>query len=199
MSAIDTGIDNRLLNPQQQETLLSLARDSIVHGLGHRNPPEIDVDAFEPELREQGASFVTLHKHGKLRGCIGALEAYQPLVADVAEHAHAAAFSDPRFPPLAPEEFDDLEISVSVLGRPELLEFTDEADLLSRLRPGIDGLILEEGARRGTFLPSVWESLPEPTEFLRNLKLKAGIYDPDYWSDTIRIYRYTTQSFSSNA
>ena len=122
------------------------------------------------------------------------LEAYQPLINDVAENAFKAAFNDPRFPPLNAEEFTDLTIHVSVLGKPEAIAFTDENDLLQQIRPGIDGLILEDGHHRGTFLPSVWESLPTAREFLRHLKQKAGL-DTDYWSDTLRISRYTTQSF----
>ncbi len=183
------------LTPAQRAVLLRVARDSIAHGFEHGRPLRVDVSKFDPELQREGASFVTLKKHGQLRGCIGALSAYQPLVQDVAEHAYAAAFSDPRFPPLTPEEFPDIEISVSVLGAPEPMAVRDEDDLLRQLEPGRDGLILEDGPYRATFLPSVWESLPNAREFVRQLKRKAGL-PPDYWSDTLRVSRYRTEEFS---
>ena len=141
------------------------------------------------------ATFVTLNKFGELRGCIGHLEAIQPLIADVAENAFNAAFRDPRFQPVTASEFGDLEVHISVLSPPEPMVFTSEADLLRQIRPGIDGLILEDGAYRGTFLPSVWEQLPDPAQFLAHLKMKAGL-PPNYWSDTLKVSRYTTESFS---
>jgi len=103
-----------------------------------------------------------------------------------------AAFRDPRFPPLAADEFDELDIHLSILTPAEPVSFTSEQELITQLQPGIDGLILEEGHRRGTFLPSVWEQLPEPQQFLRHLKQKAGL-SPDYWSENIRISRYRTE------
>jgi len=120
------------------------------------------------------------------------LEACRPLVEDVAENAVAAAFHDPRFPPLSRDEFDDLKISISVLSPPEEMSFSSEADLLSQIRPGIDGLILQEGFQKGTFLPSVWEELPETEMFFEHLKLKAGL-PAGYWSDTLRVFRYTAE------
>ncbi|HHH35913.1 MAG TPA: AmmeMemoRadiSam system protein A [Gammaproteobacteria bacterium] len=182
------------LSAGQRRTLLDIARRSIVHGLEHGRPLEVDPAIYEPRLRAPGASFVTLQLDGRLRGCIGSLEAHRPLVRDVAANAFAAAFQDPRFPPLVHEELAALHIHISVLGAPSPLDFTSEADLLRQLRPGVDGLILEAEGHRGTFLPSVWESLPEPREFLRQLKLKAGL-PPDYWSDRVRVLRYTTESF----
>jgi len=186
--------DAPALPERDRRTLLALARASIEKGLqgGFLNP---DLDELSDPLREDRASFVTLKTDGRLRGCIGSLEAHQPLALDVIDNAYAAAFRDPRFQPLAPEELDGLHIHISVLGRPEPLEFDSEQDLIARLRPGIDGLILREGTRRGTFLPSVWESLPEPAEFLRQLKRKAGL-PADYWSDRVQVWRYTTESFS---
>lgn len=144
------------------------------------------------------ATFVTLKRHGELRGCIGTLEAHQPLLLDVAEHAFAAAFRDPRFEPVTERELDELELSISVLGEPEEIRFADEQDLLKQLRPHDDGLILQEGSRRGTFLPSVWDSLPDPPEFLAHLKLKAGL-PSDYWSGSLRVWRYTTEEFGARA
>ena len=120
------------------------------------------------------------------------LETTRPLAEDIAENAFLAAFRDPRFPPLADDELGELEIHLSILTPAEPVSFTSEKDLITRLQPGIDGLILEEGHRRGTFLPSVWEQLPEPEQFLRHLKQKAGL-PPDHWSDSIRIFRYRTE------
>ncbi len=183
------------LSAAQRRVLLDVARRSIVHGLQHQRPLPVNAGDHEPRLREPGASFVTLQMDHTLRGCIGSLEARRPLVCDVAYNAFAAAFQDPRFPPLSAGELPQLHIQISVLGRPEPLVFSSEAELVQQLRPGVDGLILEEGERyRGTFLPSVWSSLPDPRRFLAQLKLKAGL-PPDYWSDTVRVWRYTTESF----
>jgi AmmeMemoRadiSam system protein A len=145
-------------------------------------------------LMEKRATFVTLTIGGRLRGCIGMLEACRPLAEDVAANACAAAFEDPRFPPLTKKEFEKLEIHISVLSPPEELAFSSEADVLNQIRPGIDGLILQEGFRRGTFLPSVWEELPTKELFWAHLKLKAGL-PANYWSKTLRVFRYTTEYF----
>ncbi len=187
--------DDHSLNPQHRRILLRVARESIAHGLRSGRPLLVDPQEYDPELRAMRATFVTLNERGRLRGCIGHLEAIQPLVADVAENAFNAAFRDPRFPPVSAGEFDALEIHISVLSPPEPMEFSSQEDLLRQIRPGIDGLILEEGVYRGTFLPSVWEELPDPRQFLAHLKLKAGL-PQDYWSDTLKVYRYTTESFS---
>lgn len=172
-----------------------LARQSIEHGLSHGRAIEVDPTRYPAELQVQRAAFVTLHTHGALRGCIGHLKAIQPLVRDVADNAFAAAFRDPRFPALRPSELPHLAIEISVLSTAQPLSFASEEELLTLVEPGVDGLILEEGAARGTFLPTVWESLPEPREFLRHLKQKAGL-SPDHWSDDIRIKRYRTESFA---
>jgi len=182
------------LPPQDRSLLLNLARDSIRQGLESGHPLQIRLEDYPQSLQARRAAFVTLNRRGALRGCIGHLEAIQPLVADVAENAFAAAFRDPRFPPLTANELDDLEIHISVLSPATPLTFSSEADLLHQMRPGIDGLILEDGPHRGTFLPSVWESLPQPLEFLRHLKMKAGL-PADHWSDHVRVYRYETESF----
>ncbi|MDP3009208.1 MAG: AmmeMemoRadiSam system protein A [Methylococcales bacterium] len=177
------------LNKEQQQKLLILAKNSIQHGLMTGKPLSVDVADFPVELTVLRATFVTLEKNGQLRGCIGMLTAVRPLVEDIAENAFSAAFNDPRFPPLAADELDELEIHLSLLTPAEPMEFRSEQDLLSQLQPNIDGLILQEGFRRGTFLPSVWEQLPEPEQFLRHLKQKAGL-PPDYWSDSIKVSRY---------
>lgn len=180
------------LNKDHQQLLLQVARDSIQHGLQTGKPLAVNLAEYPAELTEPRATFVTLEKHGQLRGCIGLLEAVRPLVKDIAENAFSAAFRDPRFPALQANELDHLDIHLSLLTPAEPMAFGSEQDVLSQLQPGIDGLILEEGYRRGTFLPSVWESLPEPGQFLRHLKQKAGL-SPDYWSKNIRIYRYRTE------
>lgn len=182
------------LNDAERTLLLQLARASIAYGLTHGRPVAVSLLDYPERLRAPGAAFVTLHRHGQLRGCIGSLEARRPLVEDIAHNAHAAAFHDPRFPPLSPAELADLTIHIAILQPAEALAFHSEAELLAQLRPGIDGLILQEDAHRATFLPAVWEGLPEPRQFLNELKRKAGLR-MDYWSDSIQAWRYTTESF----
>jgi len=183
------------LTPQEKAILLRLARESIRYGLESGKPLMLDISSLPESLQQTRASFVTLHKHGQLRGCIGSIIPTRPLALDVSHNAFAAAFQDPRFPPVQAHELDDLEIEISILSMPEPIEFTSEDDLLEKIRPGIDGLILKEGPYSGTFLPSVWEQIPDKREFLRQLKRKAGL-PADYWSPTIRVFRYTTDSFS---
>lgn len=182
------------LAEEERAVLLQVARASVAHGLRTGAPLAVRAGDYAPGLRLVRASFVTLHARGDLRGCIGHLEAVQPLVEDVAENAFSAAFRDPRFPPLRPAELGGLRIHISVLTPPEPLPCASEADLLAQLRSGQDGLILEAGARRGTFLPSVWESLPRAREFLHHLKLKAGL-PTDHWPAGLKVYRYETESF----
>lgn len=181
------------MNNQEKQILLNLARDAIMYGLKNHKPMPIDINKYPENLQKQGACFVTLQINNQLRGCIGSLEAHQPLVKDIVHNAYAAAFSDPRFLPLAENEFPNLDIHISILNKPEPMRFTSEQDLINQLRPGIDGLILADKGRRGTFLPSVWESLPDPALFLAHLKLKAGL-PHDYWSDTLTVQRYTVES-----
>jgi len=181
-----------MLNPDDHTTLLATARQSIRNGLKQGQALTIDTADFSPALQMPGASFVTLHLHGQLRGCIGSLQAWRPLIEDVAENAFAAAFRDPRFAPVNEKEYEQLDYHISILSPSEPIAFESEKDLLSKLRPGIDGLILEDQGRRGTFLPSVWEQLPEPRQFLRQLKVKAGL-SADYWSESIKVERYTVE------
>lgn len=173
--------------------LLDVARHSIAHGLQHHEAWSPDPLAEPADLRHPRATFVTLHRRGRLRGCIGTLEAHQSLVEDVAANAYAAAFEDPRFPAVTLDEVDDLDLHISVLTPPAPFPCRDEADLLARLQPGRDGLILRDGARRATFLPAVWADLPDPKEFLAHLKRKAGL-PVDYWSATLRFWRYEAES-----
>ncbi len=155
---------------------------------------ESELAADLPEfLRQPGASFVTLLKNGALRGCIGTIEAYQPLYLDLQKNACAAALRDPRFPPVSADELASLEIHLSLLSKPEPMHFDSEQDLLAQLQPGRDGLVLKDGPYHGTFLPSVWESLPDPATFWTELKRKAGL-PPDHWSDTLKVERYQSES-----
>jgi AmmeMemoRadiSam system protein A len=180
------------LKAELQKQLLDLARQSIRHGLVHRVPLPIRLEEWSAELCAIRATFVTLHQHNRLRGCIGTLEAVRPLAEDISHNAFAAAFRDPRFPPVTEGEIEMLSIHLSLLTPSVPLTFTSEADLLSQIVPFEDGLILEDGQRRGTFLPAVWESLPEPYAFLQHLKMKAGL-PLDYWSDTLKVSRYRTE------
>ena len=153
-------------------TLLALARQAIAHHLGRAPAPVVPDD---PRLHAKGATFITLTKDGDLRGCIGSLRRSRTLGDDVLANAVAAAMEDPRFPPLEAEELDAIAIEVSVLSEPEFLDFFGEEELLAQLRPGEDGLIIFSGCRSATFLPQVWEQLPEPQQFLAALKHKAGL------------------------
>lgn len=178
-----------------RETLLKLAAASIEKGL-HGKQLRVRLATYSPTLQAPGATFVTITVVDELRGCIGSLEATRALAIDVVKNAYAAAFSDPRFAALTQREFEDLHMHISVLSSPQTIECGSEDDLARQLRPGIDGVILEDGSCRATYLPSVWEALPDPHEFLRQLKRKAGLA-PDHWSESIKAQRYTTESISS--
>jgi uncharacterized protein len=177
----------------QQQCLITTARTAIEHGLDTGTVLSVPLDAYEPALCVHAATFVTLHRHHTLRGCIGTLTPYQPLIVDVAAHAYAAAFQDPRFAPLQRHEWAAVKVHISILSAAEAMCFSSEEDLICQLQPGIDGLILSQGQQRGTFLPSVWESLPTPRDFVRHLKVKAG-FSSDYWSSQLHISRYHVES-----
>ncbi|MET0065659.1 MAG: AmmeMemoRadiSam system protein A [Candidatus Thiodiazotropha sp.] len=187
----------RLAQPLRDQ-LMEVAWHSIRHGLEHQTALRANPLDYPEALRVERACFVTLNRNGMLRGCIGHLEACQALVTDVAENAFAAAFRDPRFPPLSEAELHHLDIHISILTPAEPVSFDSEEALLRQIRPGIDGLILVDGRHRGTFLPSVWESLPDRRDFLLHLKQKAGL-PPHYWSDDLQVYRYETESFPESA
>ncbi len=171
-------------------TLLTIARNAIEKELGLK-PRTVTP---HPDLAKPAATFVTLTQRGQLRGCIGSLEARRPLATDVAENALAAAFGDPRFPPLRKTELEQTRVEVSLLDTPQPMDFADEGDALSQLCPGVDGLILNCGHHRATFLPQVWESLPTPQLFLEHLKLKAGL-PADFWSHNLTLSRYGVQKW----
>jgi hypothetical protein len=179
------------LGAAERRKLLELARAAIAVG---RDAPWLgpDLAGLPPELRAPGASFVTLHRRGALRGCIGSLEPHRPLAEDVAGNARAAAFDDPRFSPVARDEVPELDLEISVLSPLSPLPAASEAELLAALRPRVDGLVLVDGRHRATFLPAVWQQLPEPRQFLAHLKHKAGL-PTDYWSPTLHFLRYTVE------
>lgn len=184
-----------MFDSADKKQLLDLAKASIQYGLEHGHPIAVTLGNYPSHLQEQRACFVTLQIDDKLRGCIGSLEAHRPLVVDVADNAYAAAFRDPRFAPVSATEYPDLQYHISVLNPPEPMTFDSEADLLKQIRPGIDGLVLSDKGFRGTFLPSVWESLPTAKEFLMHLKQKAGL-PMDYWSESLEVERYTVENIT---
>jgi hypothetical protein len=184
---------------EDRATLLRVARESIEHGFARGTPLTVATADYSPALQRVEASFVTLTIEGRLRGCIGSLEARLPLVEDVALHGFDAAFRDRRFEPLTPQEHPRVHLHISVLTPAEPVIFADETDLLSQLRPGHDGLIIAQGPRRATFLPTVWEGLPEPARFLSHLKMKAGITGPPTPAEPLRAWRYHTEGFGETA
>lgn len=172
-------------------TLLALARASIAHSLG-LEAAAVDLPAW---LQVPGACFVTLTQNGQLRGCIGSLAAHRPLCEDVRANAVAAALRDPRFAALTPAELGRTRVEVSLLSPMQPLSFSSEAQALAQLRPHVDGVVLECGSHRSTFLPQVWEQLPAPREFMAQLKCKAGL-SADFWSDGVRLQRYTVDKWA---
>lgn len=192
------------MDPDLGKTLLLLARQAIADKLGvaHAPAPADSPNlAAQPELAElarPGAVFVTLTLHGDLRGCIGSLEARRPLAEDVVANARAAAFSDPRFAPLTANELAEIRVEVSLLTPPQAMSFSSEADAIQQLRPQVDGVILEVDKQRGTFLPQVWENLPDARQFMRELKRKAGL-PADFWSDAVKLSRYQVQKWKESS
>jgi AmmeMemoRadiSam system protein A len=183
------------LTHDERKYLLSLARQSIENYLTDTSLPSLQESTLSSKLREEGASFVTLTYKGYLRGCVGALEPYQSLVKDVRDHAIAAAFQDFRFPPVQANEMKDISIEISYLTQPELLSYENPDDLLKKLRPNIDGVVIQDGVRRATFLPQVWEKIPDPAEFLGQLCMKMGA-SPDLWrKKKLQIKTYQVEEF----
>ncbi len=175
------------------EILLPIARVSIAGVFGQVY--EVAEDAIW--LQEQAACFVTLTQQGQLRGCIGTIEAHRSLLEDIKHNAKAAAFNDPRFSPLVSNELNSTEIEVSLLSAMQALDFSDEQEAQSQLQPGVDGVVFEFGHYRSTFLPQVWEQLPDVDMFMSHLKHKAGL-TPDFWADQVKLFRYTVSKWKEH-
>lgn len=183
------------LTSEEKNLLLKLARHSIELAVNGAPQPVIKLNEFTPSLQEYGAVFVTLTEEGELRGCIGALEPFQPLVQDVCEHAAAAALEDFRFPPVHPHEVEQLEIEISRLTPQVPLPYGRPEELARLLRPGIDGVVLRDGSRRATFLPQVWEKVESPAEFLSHLCMKMGV-PANYWQKKVlQVSIYQVEEF----
>lgn len=179
---------------EEQECLREVAEASIRTGLDTGRPLDPQPEHFPTGLLVPGATFVTLKLNGSLRGCVGSFEARRPLLEDVAKNAYAAAFRDHRFSPLTRDELTGLEIHISLLTPLIPLIVRDRQELIRVLRPGVDGLLLEDPPHRSTFLPQVWEALPDPESFLGELFLKAGL-SADHWSETLSFSRYGVEEF----
>jgi hypothetical protein len=187
MMAADSVRDNpHSFPPDAGQVLLPLARTAIAAELRLVHP----ASAEQAWLRQEGASFITLMREGKLRGCIGTLRPHRTLADDVKANAIGAAFRDPRFTPLTVEEFAAISVEVSVLSALEPLSFGDEPGALKQLRAGVDGIVFQYGHHTSTFLPQVWEQFGEPADFLAHLKYKAGL-PPDFWDPEVKLSRYS--------
>lgn len=183
------------LSDTEKQTLLHLAREAMENNVRGKKLPTLHINSLTPRLLEIGASFVTLTINGNLRGCIGALEAYQPLAEDVREHAVAAALEDPRFRPVEESELNKIRIEVSRLTAPHPLEYSSSRDLCEKLRPHVDGVILKNDARRATFLPQVWDQIPNPTDFLDHLCSKMGSSSDLWRKKRLQVYIYQVEEF----
>ena len=172
--------------------LKTAARDALMHSINHSEELTVSLSEFPAALHIHQNTFVTLKYKGQVIGCMGSLEAERPLVNDVVHNAFSASYHDPRFPDPKSIDPEKIEVYISLLSAFEEIWFNSEQELLSKIRPGRDGLLMREGQRQGTFLPAVWESIPDPESFLKELKRKTGL-PVDYWSDTIKVYRYTTE------
>jgi uncharacterized protein len=179
---------------EQGRILLQIARTAICRVLHVPYSATVTVNENAAWLSQPGATFVTLTYSGELRGCIGSLLACDPLIEDVSSNAISAAMRDTRFSPLTADELDEISVEVSLLSELQPLSFANEADVLTKLRPGVDGIVFEYGAYRSTFLPQVWESLPQPQHFLGKLKAKAGLSE-DFWADDVKLLRYTVSKW----
>ncbi len=183
------------LSDEERKILLTLARESLEKGVTGSKLPELPMETLSSRLRSPGASFVTLSRRGELRGCIGAIEPYQPLAEDVREHAIAAALQDYRFPPVIPEELPEINIEISCLTQPDRMDYEDADDLLKKLRPGIDGVVLKDGFRRATFLPQVWEKIPQPQQFMDHLCQKMGVAPGTWRMRRMEVWIYQVEEF----
>jgi AmmeMemoRadiSam system protein A len=183
------------LSAEERQTLLTLVHETLVRAVYRQALPSLDLESLPESLRRHGASFVTLTKFGQLRGCIGSLEARRPLVLDVRENAIGAALHDPRFPPVNATELNQLDVEISVLSVPKPLPYDGPEDLIAKLRPGVDGVVIEQDWHRATFLPQVWETLPDPVEFLQQLCRKAALSPDAYTRPGLDVYTYQVEKF----
>ena len=178
----------------EKKALLYIARKTINEGCVQGLPPDPDWQGQPQRFCQPAACFVTLHKHGALRGCIGSTVAHRPLLADVIHNAFASAFRDSRFPPVTASELSEINIEISLLTPQQRLTVTSEEDLLQTIRPGIDGLLIRNARHSATFLPQVWQQLPSPGQFLQHLKVKAGIA-PKEWPEDMECFCYQCIKF----
>jgi len=179
------------LSAKEQKILLELAREAIIHAVQGSQAPQADLSKLPQRIREQGASFVTLMAPGgELRGCIGTIEAHAPLAHDVQRNAANSALRDPRFNPVGPEEVHGLQIELSILTSPQPLDFDGPDDLLAKIRPGVDGILIEKDWRRATLLPSVWDKIPDPSQFMTMLCLKAGLSSDEWRRPGLTVHVY---------
>jgi uncharacterized protein len=175
----------------EEKLLLTIARQSIFYGITHGSTGTVREDLLPINLQQLGASFVTLHLNGQLRGCIGSVKAIRPIARDVAINAYLAGFEDHRFLPVKRDDFEKLVIDISLLSELEPILFDSEQALIQKIRPHIDGLVIQAEDHRGVFLPIVWEILPHPQDFFKKLKQKAGLAE-NYWAESIMVWRFTT-------
>jgi AmmeMemoRadiSam system protein A len=183
------------LSSDERQLLLAQARQALTFGVRGVPQAPLNLEDFPPKLRQPGVVFVTLTTDGQLRGCVGALEPYQPLIEDVHEHAVAAALNDFRFPPVTPSELPEISIEISRLTTPKPLDYNGPDDLVKKLRPGIDGVVLRDGPRRATFLPQVWEKLPSPATFLDHLCQKMGATSDLWRQKKLDVLIYQVEEF----
>ena len=185
----------QVLNQPEKEILLKIAREALEKAVRLEPLPNIVLENLPADLREDGASFVTLTINDHLRGCIGTLEAYQPLAKDVQEHAVAAALQDFRFPNVQPNELPHINIEVSVLTPKIPVDYSGPKELLTKVRPDIDGVVLQDGFRKATFLPQVWEKIPDPEDFLSQLCLKMGAPGDLWQKKQLQVFVYQVEEF----
>jgi AmmeMemoRadiSam system protein A len=186
------------LTKEQGRILVNLARATLIKELNADQsmiPADLEQRLQDPALDQKLGTFVTLHLNDNLRGCIGSLEATEPLRENVQKNALNAAFRDPRFPPLGLNELPEVDIEISVLTSPTPFKYSSPQDLVNKLRPGVDGVILKKGMAQSTFLPQVWDQLPQPEAFLSNLCLKAGLPAEDWKKGEVQVFTYQVQSF----
>lgn len=189
------------MSAQTGKTLLELARKAIAERLGvsYEPSPDLERKLTDEIFDTRRGTFVTLKIDNQLRGCIGNLTPDHTIREGVAENSVNAAFKDPRFPPLTRDEFDAVQLEISLLTEPVLLDYKDPADLLAKLTPGEDGVIIRKGVHSSTFLPQVWEQLPDKAAFLGNLCMKAGLPADEWKKGDLQVYTYRVRYFEDNA